>query len=98
MAVLFAEIVISLFAVFGLYAAVRFFCTLLLAPKGLATALAIDRSVEAEEAALLFCRARECAVAPHYRVVVLVSDSLADKEKIKAHFVRLGARCYIVKS
>ena len=98
MAVLFAEIVISLFAVFGLYAAVRFFCTLLLAPKGLVTELKVENFGGAEEAALLLCRVRECAVAPHYRTVVLVSDDLEEKEKIKAHFVRLGAKCYIVKN
>ncbi len=98
MAVLLAEIVISLFAVFGLYAAVRFFCTLLLAPKGLITALEVCGPVEAEEAALLLCRTRECAVAPRYRTVVLISDALENKEEVRLHFERLGADCYIVKN
>ena len=97
MAVLIAEIVISLFAVFGLYAAVRFFCTLLLAPKCLTVALEVKEPVGAEEAALLLCRARECAIAPHYRTVVLVGEEMERRDEVKMHFARLGAVCYIVK-
>jgi len=97
MAVLIAEIVISLFAVFGLYAAVRFFCTLLLAPKSLVVALEVEGPVGSEEAALLLCRARECAIAPRYRMVVLISEELESREEVKAHFERLGATCYTVK-
>ena len=36
MAILILEILISFLAVFGLYAAVRFFCAYALSPKGLA--------------------------------------------------------------
>ncbi|MBQ3056676.1 MAG: hypothetical protein IJC95_04235 [Clostridia bacterium] len=98
MAVLFAEIVISLFAVFGLYAAVRFFCACALLPKELAVSLEISRSVGAEEAAFLFCRAREYTPLPRGdRVVVLVHEAVEDADAVAAHFTRLGAVCYIVK-
>ena len=99
MAVLVLEIVISLLAVFGLYAAVRFFCAFLLAPPQLAVALEIKTPVGAEEAAFLYCRAKEFLVglrAPH--IVVCVSDTLEEKETIKAHFERLGAICCIVNA
>lgn len=98
MAVLFAEIVISLFAVFGLYAAVRFFCACALVSKELVVSLEINSSVGAEEAAFLFCRAREYTPLPrHDRIVVLVHEDVEDVDTVAAHFTRLGAVCYIVK-
>ena len=99
MAVLLAEIVISLFAVFGLYAAVRFFCALLLAPRELCASLEINTPIGAEAAAFLYCRAKDFLPTPRSsRVVVLVSDALDEKEEIRARFERLGAVCYIVKT
>ena len=97
MAVLFAEITISLFAVFGLYAAVRFFCALWLAPRELCAVLEIKAPLRAEEAALLYCRAKDFLPTPRStRVVVLVSDALPEREAVLAHFRRLGADCYPV--
>ena len=98
MAVLLAEIVISLFAVFGLYAAVRFFCACALAPKELVVSLELSCSVSAEEAAFLFCRAREYTLLPRQgRIVVIVHEDVEDAEAVAAHFIKLGAVCYIVK-
>ena len=97
MAVLLAEITISLFAVFGLYAAVRFFCALLLAPRELCATLEIKTSLSAEAATFLYCRAKEFLPTPRSsRVVVLVSDTLDDRSAVLAHFQRLGADCYLV--
>lgn len=98
MAVLFAEIVISLFAVFGLYAAVRCFCACAFLPREARVALEIRHAVSAEEAAVLFCRAWEYTTMPrHDRVVVCVHESVEDADAVAAHFIRLGAVCYIVK-
>lgn len=59
MATVIAEIVISLLAVFGLYAAVRLFCGVLFAPRELADAIVIESDMTEDEVIYLVWRARE---------------------------------------
>ncbi|MBR7112380.1 MAG: hypothetical protein IKC75_05640 [Clostridia bacterium] len=94
MAILILEILISFLAVFGLYAAVRFFCAYALSPKGLAVALRVSKPVSAEEAAFLYCRAKN--FAPGFvpcKIIVCIRGDLEGREEVKSHFLRLGADC-----
>ena len=86
MAILILEILISFLAVFGLYAAVRFFCAYALSPKGLAVALRVS--------AFLYCRAKN--FAPGFvpcKIIVCIRGDLEGREEVKSHFLRLGADC-----
>ncbi|MBQ9801902.1 MAG: hypothetical protein IJW51_02385 [Clostridia bacterium] len=96
MAAVLAEILISLFAVFGLYAAVRLFCILRGMPDEVAAALTVTRAVSEEEAAWLLWRARENTVSPASRVVVLLAAAAPYTEENVKIFVALGATCYLI--
>ena len=91
-----AEIVFSLFAVFGLYAAVRLLCIYLFAPKEVNLAIVVDRPLTSEEAAWLLCRAREVAFTCR-RIVVLVDSTLESAEELMNAFAAYGATCYLKK-
>lgn len=97
MAVVLAEILISLFAVFGLYAAVRLFCIVKGMPDEVAIALTITEAVTVEEAAWLLWRARENAVSPDCHVVVLFMAHSPHVEENYEIFSALGATCYLIK-
>lgn len=96
MAVLLAEILLSLFAVFGLYAAVRFFCFYHFSPPELGAAVTVTRTLSEEEVVWLLASAKEYSCfLPHRRVTVYVSRSVADADALQALFLRHGAQCFI---
>lgn len=98
MAVLFAEILISMLAVFGLYAAVRLFCIWLFTPREVVAALRISEPLTAEEAALLFCRARHLApVSGREAFIVCVPEALEGANEIVEQFRGLGVKSYILR-
>ena len=98
MAVLVAEILISLFAVFGLYAAVRFFCLYLFAPHQLGVSIEIGEEITAEQAAYLVCRARERTLYMRYgHVVACIDRRLKNAEEIAVYFLDLGITCYFIE-
>ncbi len=98
MAVIFAEILISLFAVFGLYAAVRLLCARIFAPGELVTALMIDQSDALEHAEWLMYSARESGlVYAVRRVVVVIDGRLENAAELIDTFTALGAACCITK-
>ncbi len=99
MAVIIAEILISLLAVFGLYAAVRLLCIRCFAPKELATALMIDHESAGECAEWLLYCARESGIAfTARRVVVVIDGRLVNAAALMDTFTALGAVCCITKT
>ena len=93
-----AEIVFSLFAVFGLYAAVRLLCIYLFAPKEVNLAIVVDRPLTSEEAAWLLCRARDAGFAVSYRrIVVMIDSTVENAEELMNIFTALGAMCCLKK-
>ena len=93
-----AEILFSLFAVFGLYAAVRLFCVYLFMPKEVTLAVLVDRPLTHEEAASLLWRARDAGFAFSYRrVVVMIDSAVENAEELMDIFTALGATCCIKK-
>ncbi len=99
MAVIFAEILISLFAVFGLYAAVRLLCAWRFAPKELVTALMIDQPEALARAEWLMYSARESGlVFAARRIVVVIDGRLENAAALMDAFTALGAACCITKT
>lgn len=93
-----AEITFSLFAVFGLYAAVRLLCIYFFAPKEVNLALMVDRPLTSEEAAWLLCRAKDVGFSISYRrIVVLIDSAVENAEELMNMFAALGATCCIKK-
>ena len=98
MAVLFAEILISMLAVFGLYAAVRLFCVWLFVPTEAVAALRISAPLTAEEAAFLLCRAKHLApFGGKEEWIVCVPEALEGANEIAEQFRRLGVKSYILR-
>ena len=93
MATVIAEIVISLLAVFGLYAAVRLLCGALAAPKELTHAILIDRPMTEEEVVFLVWRAREGSFDGRRRLIALLPSSLVGTDAAHA-LLTLGVECY----
>ena len=93
-----AEILFSLFAVFGLYAAVRLLCIYLFVPKEVTLAVLVDRPLTREEAACLLWRARDAGFAFSYRrVIVMIDSALENAQELMNMFSALGATCCIKK-
>jgi hypothetical protein len=85
-------------AVFGLYAAVRLFCIWLFTPREVVAAIKISEPLTAEEAALLFCRARQLAfVSGREEWIVCVPETLEGANEIVEQFRRLGVKSYILR-
>ena len=93
MAMMIAEIIISLFAVFGLYAAVRLLCGVLLSPRELAHAILIERELDEDETVVLVFRAREGSFDGKRRLVALLPAALAESDMAKT-LLALGVECY----
>lgn len=94
-----AEITFSLFAVFGLYAAVRLLFIYLFLPKEINLAVVVDRPLTSEEAAWMLFRARDAAFAVSYRrIVVLIDSAVENAEELMNVFTALGAACCIKNS
>ena len=97
MAVLIAEIVLSLFAVFGVYAAVRLLVIKFLTPAMFAVAVEICEEIDAHEAKAIYFLAKEqfflCGTG---RVIVLLDKRLANADELSRVFVALGGECYLV--
>ena len=93
MARMIAEIVISLLAVFGLYAAVRLLCSLLFAPKELVDAIVLDKDLTADEALYLVWRAREGSFDGKRRLVALFSSQRVSADVVDT-LLSLGVECY----
>ena len=97
MALLLAEMILALLAVFGLYAAVRLLAATAFLPRALSVCLELDRTVDEEEAAHLLSLAREACFFRRCRVVVLIDATLPNAAPMRAFFEDRGATCYFVK-
>ncbi len=99
MALIIAEILLSLFAVFGLYAAVRLlvFCTVREA-KNLIVAFEIDGATPPSAWQIRLFNAREqAAFFPGHRVVALVDEQLEGHKQITLFLESVGVPYYYVK-
>ena len=93
MATMIAEIIISLLAVFGLYAAVRLLCGVLFAPKQLVDAIVIDGDMSEDEAVYLVWRAREGSFDGKRRLIALLpAEGLSSG--VTETLLALGVECY----
>ena len=97
MALLLAEMILALLAVFGLYAAVRLLAATAFLPRTLSVCLELDRAVEEGEAAQLLSCAREACFFQRCRVVVLIDAALPNAAETRAFFEDRGAICYLIK-
>ena len=93
MATMIAEIVISLLAVFGLYAAVRLLCGVLFAPKQLVDAIVIDGDMSEDEVVYLVWRAREGSFDGKRRLIALLPTQRLSSQAIET-LLALGVECY----
>ena len=93
MAVMIAEIIISLLAVFGLYAAVRLLCGVLFTPKQLADAIVIEGDMTEDEIVYLVWRAREGSFDGKRRLIALLPARKLGSEIIET-LLALGVECY----
>ena len=96
MATMIVEIVISLLAVFGLYAAVRLLCGTLFAPRELARAILIDSDMSEDEVIYLVWRARECSFDGKRRLIALLPPSRMAGEMVET-LSALGVACYQIE-
>ncbi len=97
MAVLVAEIFLALFAVFGLYAAVRFLAILLFSPHGMGIVLEFAEKPGEEELKAALCRAREgFFLRSTGRLVVLLDTALAGDRALISVLENEGCVVYIV--
>ncbi len=98
MAVMIAEIVLALFAVFGVYAAVRLFATRLFSPASFAVAIEVREEIDLREAKSLYFLAREqFFLFGTGRVVVLLDQELKNADELLNTFTALGAECYLIE-
>lgn len=96
MAVLVAEIFLALFAVFGLYAAVRLLAILLFSPQGLGVVLEFAEKPSEEELAAALYRAREgFLVRGTGRLVVLLDVAMVGERALIAALENEGCIVYI---
>ena len=93
MATMIAEIVISLLAVFGLYAAVRLLCGVLFSPKQLVDAIVIDDDMSEDEVVYLVWRAREGSFDGRRRLIALLLSERLGGQVIET-LLALGVECY----
>lgn len=93
MAQMIAEIVISLLAVFGLYAAVRLLCGVFFSPKQLADAIIIDDDMSEDEVLHLVWRAREGSFDGKRRLIALLPAEKLGSQVIET-LLALGVECY----
>ena len=93
MATMIAEIVISLLAVFGLYAAVRLLCCVLFAPKQLVDAIVIDGDMNEDEVVYLVWRAREGSFDGKRRLIALLPAQRLGSQVVET-LLALGVECY----
>ena len=83
MAVLIAEIVLSLFAVFGVYAAVRLLAVRFLTPATFAVAVEIFEEIDPREAKAIYLLAREqFFLFGAGRVIVLLDSRLENVDEL----------------
>ena len=98
MAVMIAEIVLALFAVFGVYAAVRLLATRLFAPAAFAVAIEVREEIDPREARSLYLLAKEqFFLFGTGRVVVLLENDLENFDEISEIFTALGGECYLME-
>ena len=95
MARIAAELLVALFAVFGLYAAVRFVCLTFFTPRELVRALHVTREMTVDEVVSLVWRAREGRFDTADTLVALLPSSLRGGETLAA-LVSLGVTCYLI--
>lgn len=96
MAVLVAEIFLALFAVFGLYAAVRFLAILLFSPHGMGIVLEFAEKPSEEALAAALCRAREgFFLRSTGRLVVILDTALAGERALITALENEGCVVYI---
>lgn len=93
MATMIAEIIISLLAVFGLYAAVRLLCGLLFAPRQLVDAIVIDGDMSEDDVVYLVWRAREGSFDGKRRLIALLPVEKLGSQVIET-LLALGVECY----
>ena len=96
MATMIAEIFISLLAVFGLYAAVRLFCSALFAPKELAETILLEREMTEDEVVYLVWRAREGWFEGKRRLIALLKSGCVSPS-VTETLLALGVECYEIK-
>ena len=97
MAVLIAEIVLSLFAVFGVYAAARLLVTRLFLPAMFAVTIEVFEEIDPREAKSLYMLAKEqFFLFGTGRVVVLLSSGLENADVLLDIFTALGGECYLI--
>ena len=95
MAVLIAEVLFALFAVFGVYATVRLIATTFFCPSSYGVSLEIKENVDVAEAKRRFFRAKDMAWGAG-RVVVLIEGGLQNAALIYDCLASFGADCYLV--
>jgi hypothetical protein len=98
MAVLIAEIVLSLFAVFGVYAAARLLVTRIFLPGMFAVTIEVFEEIDPREAKSLYMLAKEqFFLFGTGRVVVLLENGLENFDEISEIFTALGGECYLME-
>ena len=97
MALMIAEIFISLLAVFGLYAAVRLFCNAMFAPKELADTIVLEREMTEDEVVYLVWRAREGCFDGKRRLIALLRGDCVRSDVVET-LLALGVECYEIKN
>lgn len=98
MAVLIAEIVLSLFAVFGVYAAVRLLFTAIFMPAEYGVAIEITEEIDEKTAEMLLESARDGFWFPgNGRVVVLMESDLPGAMALYEFFEERNAVCYLTE-
>ena len=97
MAVLIAEIVLSLFAVFGVYAAVRLLVIRFLTPAAFSVAIEVHEAINEREAKAIYLLAKEqFFLSGIGRVIVLLDGGIANVVELSRVFIALGGECYLI--
>ena len=96
MAVLLAEVIFALFAVFGVYAAVRLLATAFFSGPSLGVVLEIREEMDVAEAHRQFVRAKDCFFSGG-RVVVLIEGGLPSATLLYDYFFLWGADPYLIE-
>ena len=96
MAVLVAEIFLALFAVFGLYAAVRLLATRIFSPRGAGFVLEFAEKPSEDELAAALCRAKDgFFMRGTWRLVVLLDVAMSEEHALIAALENEGCVVYL---
>ena len=95
---LIAEIVLAVFAVFGIYAMIRLFVTSCLFSSRVSVAIEIRKGTEPEDLAPLLEEARErMPFCGRCRIVALVDQEMYENATLLDALAQEGVCCYFVK-